>query len=77
MWCCGGIAPCGSCSRPQAHPDMYILVTLCRFDQFYHGEPNSGPFIPTQRRLANMEYLEIQGHDIWTGFLEQGAWQAS
>ena len=44
------------------------LVTLRRFDDKPTGEAKTGPFIPSQRRLANIEILEIQGHDFRTSF---------
>ena len=44
------------------------LVTLCRFDDKRWPEPKMGPFIPCERRTANMEILEIQGHDFRDGF---------
>ena len=47
---------------------VHILVTLCRFDDKSGLEPNSGPFIPCERRLSIMEYLEIQGRDFRGGF---------
>ena len=65
---CGGIDPCGSCSRPRACLSVYILVTLCRFDHKLVSRSYSGPFIPSERRHGQMEILRIQGRDIWTGF---------
>ena len=64
----GGIDPCGSCSRPPSTLDMYILVTLCRFDSFIGLRSFMGPFIPCERRLAISGFLEIQGRGLWTGF---------
>ena len=47
---------------------VYILPTLCCFDDKYSRRPKTGPFIPCQRRLANMEILRIQGRDFLAGF---------
>ena len=55
-------------SRPRTCGMVYILVTLCRFDHNPGSRSYSGPFIPTRRRLAYMEILEIQGRDFGTGF---------
>ena len=66
---CGGIDPCGSCKPTPPRTMVYILATLCRFDDKLSGEPVSGPFIPCERRLRIMEFLEIQGRGFWTGFL--------
>ena len=60
-----------------SNADVYITVTLCRFDDKPWGRPQMGPFIPCERRLAHMENMEIQGRDIWTMFLKQGLCQAS
>ena len=46
------------------------LTTLRRFDDKHGLEPKTGPFIPTERRLADMEILEIQGHDFTASFLK-------
>ena len=70
--CCSAV-PRGYCPSPV----MYILVTLCRFDDESMPEPKTGPFIPCERRHANMEILGIQGRAFRTGFLKQGLWQAS
>ena len=45
-----------------------ILVTLCRFDDKLPCRSKTGPFIPCERRLADMEILEIQGRDFWRRF---------
>ena len=36
------------------------LVTLCRFDHKLVPEPETGPFIPCERRLQNMEISEFK-----------------
>ena len=65
----GGIVPCGSGDRPRATQIVHIWVTLCRFDDKPWYGSYSGPFIPCQRRLADMEILGIQGRDFLAGFL--------
>ena len=45
-------------------PRVYITVTLCRFDSKLASGSKPGPFIPWQRRLANMEIWRIQGRDF-------------
>ena len=55
-------------NRPLGDPVCTLLVTLCRFDDNTGLKPKPGPFIPTQRRLAIMEYPGIQGRDLWAGF---------
>ena len=62
MWVRGGIE-----AVPE-HAWVYILATLCRFDHFYSPGPKTGPFIPMERRLANMEYPEIQGRAFLASF---------
>ena len=42
-------------------PKSGILVTLCRFDDKPGPEGYLGPFIPCERRLAQLRILEIQG----------------
>ena len=56
-----------------AVPKLYvhILATLCRFDDKHEGEPLLGPFIPSQRRLANMELLGIQGRAFLASFRDR------
>ena len=49
-------------------PYVHILVTLRRFDDKVGLRSNSGPFIPCERRLAIMEYLEIQGRAFLSSF---------
>ena len=44
--------------------NVHILVTLCRFDSFGGLRSYPGPFIPWERRLAEMEYPGIQGRDF-------------
>ena len=46
-----------------------LLATLCRFDDKLSLKPLLGPFIPWERRLAELEILEIQGRDIPSCFL--------
>ena len=41
-----------------------ILVALCRFDEFILLRSYLGPFIPCERRLADMGILRNQGRDI-------------
>ena len=73
-----GYCPCGSGSpTPPRHRFRYILVTLCRFDHKPELGSYLGPFIPCERRLAQMRILEIQGRAFATPFLKQGLWQAS
>ena len=60
-----GYDPCGT----ERYRKCDILVTLCRSDQFEAGRSYLGPFIPMERRLEILEILEIQGRDLWTGFL--------
>ena len=54
---------------PSPYAPMWdILATLCRFDSKYRAGSYSGPFIPCERRLANMEIWEIQGRAFRGGF---------
>ena len=64
----GGIDPCGSGDRPRADHLVYILATLCRFDDNMSLGSKIGPFIPCERRLAKVEILEIQGRGLSTAF---------
>ena len=64
-------------SRPRIRLVVYILVTLCRFDDNSALRSKLGPFIPCERRQRHMEILRIQGRGFSTAFLKQGAWQAS
>ena len=41
-------------------PRVVHPVTLCRFDHKPPRRPKTGPFIPTERRLANMEISEFK-----------------
>ena len=59
MLCCGGIVTV---------PVVYILATLCRFDSKYPPGPKTGPFIPTERRLAILESQEFKVVTFGTGF---------
>ena len=68
MLCCGGIDACGSRDRTPATPDVHFLVTLRRFDDKPAPRSYSGPFIPCERRLRDMEIPGIQGRDIRAGF---------
>ena len=63
-------------TRPR-YPYGAHLVTLCRFDDKYGPKALLGPFIPCERRLAQVRISGIQGRGLSTGFLEQGVWQAS
>ena len=49
---------------PSAYPKYDILVTLCRFDSIRACAVKTGPFIPCERRLSDMENLRIQGRDF-------------
>ena len=57
----GGIEPCGSGDRPRGRGSAHYLVTLCRFDHNIGLRSKTGPFIPCERRLGELEILEIQG----------------
>ena len=52
----------GGIVRPR--PQVYILVTLRRFDSKPSSKAKTGPFIPCERRLASLEISGIQGRDI-------------
>ena len=43
-----------------AHGVVYILATLRRFDSKVQGTGQNSPFIPCERRLAEMEISEFQ-----------------
>ena len=47
---------------------VHILVTLCHFDDKLASRSYSEPFIPCERRLADMEIWEFQGRDFEAGF---------
>ena len=64
----GGIDPCGSCDRTHPCTGVHILATLCRFDHKLSLGSKTGPFIPCERRMLNMEILEIQGRAFGAGF---------
>ena len=64
----GGIDACGSCARRPRVLGCAHLVTLCRFDGIYPADAYLRPFIPCERRLANIEILEIQGRGFTAGF---------
>ena len=55
-------------NRPPRVTECALLATLCRFDHEPWGDAYLGPFIPWERRLAYMGFLEIQGRDLWAGF---------
>ena len=59
-------------TRPLGHARAH-LVTLCRFDDKPEVGSYSGPFIPCERRLDNMEISGIQGRDFRLGFFEIGS----
>ena len=63
----GGIDRAAAGNRPQASVCAH-LVTLRRFDDKTMGRSKSGPFIPWERRLADMRILEIQGRAFGAGF---------
>ena len=47
------------------------LVTLRRFDDKPARKAKPGPFIPCERRLANVLFLRIQGRDLLASFLNR------
>ena len=58
---CHNVVRRGYCTVPRV---VHIPVTLRRFDDKLGPRSKTGPFIPSERRLADMEILGIQGHDL-------------